>query len=211
MDKAVLYGQALAHLRLRTRLSQDQAAKAAGTSQPTWGRYESGDSRAFYERSSIRRKILNGLGFTEQQLDAEVALLSNDSTFIINTAKASNGVSEAGFSTQTAIAQWISANTGFMRVLTDDMAPYVYAGEVVLYDVVKPPRRHGGVVIKLRGRASMTRRFVRQGSGFVEVLRYEACDIEGQPAYVEVIEKLPVQDVEGIYPILLRGVQPDIE
>ncbi|ESQ76960.1 hypothetical protein AEYBE204_18975 [Asticcacaulis sp. YBE204] len=197
---------------MRARLSQDQAAKAVGTSQPTWGRYESGDSLAFYERLSVRRKVLDGLGFTEQQLEAEVALLSHDGAFPGGDApKTSEGVSETGGEIKASVAQWITPNSRFMRIPTDDMAPYVYAGEVVLYDVARLPRRHGGVVIKMRGGAAFTRRFVRQGSGFVEVLRYEACDIDGQPAYVEIIEKLAAQDVEGLYPILLRSAQTENE
>nr|WP_303657415.1 helix-turn-helix domain-containing protein [Asticcacaulis aquaticus] len=198
----------MTHLRLRARLSQDQAAKAAGTSQPTWGRYESGDSRAFYERLTVRSRILAALGFTARDLEAEVRLLEHDERFpsALDRADApETGMFETDPAVKTLMDRLGGPHIRFMRQLTEDMAPYLQAGEVVFYDLKALPRRYGGVVVKLKSGGYLVRRFIRQGSHFVELLHYEASDTEGRPAYEEVIGKLPLTEVDGLYPIVAAG------
>lgn len=100
MNKAFIYGQALAQLRMWARLSQDKAVEGAGTSQPTWARYESGDSRAFLDRLAVRSKVVRALGFSLRDLEAEAELLATDVTY--GTPEGAQGFS-AGLSASGSV------------------------------------------------------------------------------------------------------------
>lgn len=218
MDKAIVYGQALTQLRARARLSQDRAAEAAGVSQPTWGRYESGESRAFFERLSVREKILSALGFTIKDLEAEVAGLNGgassagaDKRFSLVSDVAPSfetqgfGLFEVAAPDQVDLSRLMGPNARFIRIVSDDIAPYVQAGGFAVYDTKGFPRRNDGVIVKLRSGAYLPRIFVRQGGGHVELSRFEVTEVDGVPTYRAVGEAVPIFDIEGVYPITIRG------
>ncbi len=199
MDKALIYGQALAQLRMRARLSQDKAAEAAGTSQPTWARYESGDSRAFLDRLAVRSKVVRALGFSLRDLEAEAELLATDMPY--GTPEGSQGFS-AGLSASGGVDLAVFNRPGLqqVRIQTDELSPYLRAGSLAIYDTERLPLPGEGVIVRLRDGRSLPRFYLRQAAE----LWVEYWVAEGD-AHRRVIQSLNMADITGIYPIVLRG------
>ncbi|MFP1132760.1 helix-turn-helix domain-containing protein [Asticcacaulis sp. W401b] len=202
MDKALIYGQALAQLRMRARLSQDKAAEAAGTSQPTWARYESGDSRAFLDRLAVRAKVVRALGFTLRDLEAEAELLATDMPYA--TQEGTQGFA-AGLSASGGVdlAPFHRPGLQQVRIQTDDLSPYLRVGSLAIYDTERLSQPGEGVIIRLRDGRSLPRFYLRQAAE----LWVEYWVAEGD-AHRRVTQGLNMADITGVYPIVLRG-EPD--
>lgn len=194
MDKALIYGQALAQLRMRARLSQDKAAEAAGTSQPTWARYENGDSRAFYDRLAVRSKIVRALGFSLRDLEAEAEALTADTAYA-TTVEAGEGVAasvgvDLGALNRPTLRQ--------VSIQTDELGAYLRAGGFAVYDTARLPRPGDGVIVHLRDGRLLPRFYLRQAAD----LWVERVAAEGS---ARLSETLSMALVAGVYPIVLRG------
>lgn len=206
MDKALIYGQALAQLRMRARLSQDKAAEAAGTSQPTWARYENGDSRAFLDRLAVRAKVVRALGFSLRDLEAEAELLATDMPYA--TQEGTQGFSaglSAGLSASGGVDLAAFHRPGLqqVRIQTDDLSPYLRAGSLAIYDTERLPQPGEGVIIRLRDGRYLPRFYLRQAAE----LWVEYWVAEGD-THRRVTQGLNMADITGVYPIVLRG-EPD--
>ncbi|UDF04665.1 helix-turn-helix domain-containing protein [Asticcacaulis sp. AND118] len=196
MDKALIYGQALAQLRMRARLSQDKAAEAAGTSQPTWARYESGDSRAFYDRLAVRSKIVRALGFSLRDLDAEAEALTADMAYVMAEETADGVAASAGVDLGALNRPTLKR----VQITTDDLSPYLRAGGFAIYDTARLPKAGDGVIVHLRDGRLLPRFYLRQATE----LWVERMSAEGE-GYVRQSETLNMARVAGVYPIVLRG------
>lgn len=163
MDKALIYGQALAQLRMRARLSQDKAAEAAGTSQPTWARYESGDSRAFLDRLAVRAKVVKALGLSLRDLEAEAELLATDmpSATQEGTQGFSAGLAASG---GVDLAAFHRPGLQQVRIQTDELSLYLRVGSLAIYDTERLPQPGEGVIIRLRDGRYLPRFYLRQAA-----------------------------------------------
>jgi transcriptional regulator with XRE-family HTH domain len=196
LDKALIYGQALAQLRMRARLSQDKAAEAAGTSQPTWARYESGESRAFLDRLAVRSKVVRALGFTLRDLEAEVELLATDMSYATEDSTGPGLSASAGVD----LTAFNRAGLQQVRIETNELSPYVRAGAFAICDTERPPKPGEGVIVRLRDGRSLPRFYLRQAAElWVERL------VSEESAHRRVTETVPMADIAGVYPIVLRS------
>jgi|GEM_PF-3331325 len=200
MEKRHIYGQALAHLRMKARLSQDKAAEAAGTSQPTWARYESGDSGVFYERLSTRTKMVRALGFNLGDLEAEVQALEADLTY------ASDAMIDdrmPGVSSEYIDLKWlISKDMRIFHIGSDAMSPYVRAGGFVVYSLTAIARAGDGVVLRGRDGELSLGFYRRQTAQGVEV---ETLETAADGTVRRLLTHHAMHEITGVYPIVLRA------
>jgi transcriptional regulator with XRE-family HTH domain len=71
LPQAQLYGRALARLRKRRELSQEEAGRLIGVGQSAWGRYEKGGNDAFLD-IRVQQRAVEALGFTMDDFNSEL-------------------------------------------------------------------------------------------------------------------------------------------
>ncbi len=223
--RAVAYGEALRRLRLQIHVSQDEAARAAGLSQAAWTKYERGRSLAFLNLVNQERCV-NALGRTLADLEAARATLrggdgrtapftvvgsASDGPFVlpvdddVRREAGGFGVYESDSPALFDLRRLLGDGTRVLKIAGEDMSPYADSGGFVVYSVNQPPRRNLGVVLKRRDGRLLLRRYVHTTPAHIVCLRMEAASLDGRAAYVEREEQHPAADIEGVYPVLLRG------
>ncbi len=226
-SKAASYGLALKRLRVQAGMSQAEAAEAAGISQAAWGKYESGKSLAFLSLLN-QEKCVWALGQTLSALEAARAAVDSGqktapavSTFAMASfslpVEGSVKMGEGGFGVFEDDAPQISGAKTFdikplldqgariLQVATEEMSPYADPGGFVVYSLTTPPRRNLGAVIKRRDGRFLIRRYVRTTPSHVVCVSLEQATVDGRAAYIEREELYPLSEIEGVYPISLRG------
>lgn len=223
--EAILWGQALRALRLRSGKTQSEAADLIDRSHQVWAYWETAKRVKSFLRMETQREAAEALGFNWAQLAAAKdaiergeAQISIDpihapgATFRIpvtgdtREGPAGYGVYESDASMALDIQRYVDENTRVLPVATEDAAPFAEPGGFVTYSVKGPPLKGRGVVIKMRGGPFLIRRYVRQLAAQVECLRFETRVLDtNETAYVEKTEFIPNHDVEKIYPIIFQS------
>jgi DNA-binding XRE family transcriptional regulator len=227
--KAASYGLALKRLRIQAGMSQAEAADAAGLSQAAWGKYESGKSLAFLSILN-QEKCVWALGQTLAALEAARAAVDSGqktpvtptvSTFAMASfplpVEGSVKLGENGFGVfeddvpplagikTFDIKPLLDQGARILQVASEEMSPYADPGGFVVYSVTTPPRRNLGAVIKRHDGRFLIRRYVRTTPSHVVCVSLEQTTVDGRAAYIEREELLPLAEIEGVYPISLRG------
>jgi DNA-binding XRE family transcriptional regulator len=222
--KAASYGLALKRLRVQAGMSQTQAAEAAGISQAAWGKYESGKSLAFLSVLN-QEKCVWALGQNMSALEAARAAVDSGqktpavpavSTFAMATfslpvegsvqwTDSGFGVFEDDAPKSLDIKPLLNEGARILKVASEEMSPYADPGGFVVYSVTTPPRRNLGAVIKRRDGRFLIRRYVRTTPSHIVCVSFEQTTVDGRAAYIEREELYPLADIEGVYPISLRG------
>lgn len=204
-------------MRQRYGHSQKSAAEAAGTTQQTWQRYESGDNDALLNEGK-RLRAIRALGSTAEEFAMDLAAV--DAGLPLGAPMAPPGLADRGRVYEFPIIGRVRAGPQGMQVYDDgitetidlspllgddvrflrnageSMLPYVEPGGFTTYNVRKSPRRGRGCVIEME-------------SGEFFVKRYER--IEGDKLIVtELFPKereltFDLADVKGVYPVGIRG------
>jgi len=216
-------GQALARLRKQAGLTQAQAAELANMEQGTWTKYESGDRKRL-RNSVVQTKLAEALGFNLDDFEAAIEATRRGLPLFIKPSQSSDtnlpatlvshaapAYGQAGFEVRESprpdvidFTRYIDTNTRVLRMYGEEVAPYVEPGSLILYHLVTPARRNQGVVIKKRGGEYLVRKYIRQNATHVECYRFEARNIDGLTAYVELPEQIANAAIEGVYPIMMR-------
>lgn len=206
MDRKQVIGRALYRLRKKADLTQGQSSEAAGVTQVTWGRYEKGDRDALL-KEDLQEKLAAALGFSRQDLLAEALAVEQGIPMFDaprSTAKSLSPSVSAPSSEHLDLNSLIDLNTRTMQVVTEDVSPYAEPGTTIVYNLRTMPKRHQGVVIKMRGGPYLVRIYTRTSSSHIECVRFEGRTIDGQTSYAEIPEFIPLHESEGVYPITLR-------
>ncbi len=221
-SKAASYGLALKRLRIQAGMSQTEAAEAAGLSQAAWGKYESGKSLAFLSLLN-QEKCVWALGQTLGALEAARAAVDSGqkavpvvSTFAmasfplpvegsVQWTDKGFGVFEDDAPKTLDLKPLLDEGARILKVATEEMSPYADPGGFVVYSVTTPPRRNLGAVIKRRDGRFLIRRYVRTTPSHVVCISLEQTTVDGRAAYIEREELYPLAEIEGVYPISLRG------
>ncbi|MFT3997109.1 MAG: helix-turn-helix domain-containing protein [Asticcacaulis sp.] len=197
MDKALTYGQALAQLRMKARLSQDKAAEQAGISQPTWARYERGDSGVFLNRISTRTRLVRALGFSLRDLEAEVSALESDMVYVAPDVEAIEGVAAEAFD----LSRFAGPDMRRFRIHGDEGLPYVRAGGFVICSLSDVPKAGERVVVRRHDGGWQIGVYQRQTASGLDLTRLEAVD----GGFNSVTEHVPSAELAGVYPVRLCG------
>jgi transcriptional regulator with XRE-family HTH domain len=226
-SEAQIYGEALARLRTRARMSQAEAADKLGISQQAWQKYEKAISQQMLN-VAVQRRTAEALGFTLEDLTAEAqAVIDGRPMFgtlptIVEPAAANDrrdlmfpldGTVKAG---PTGPAVYDSGNetydlgilldddTRILRVVGDSMAPIVESGGYVSYRLRGFPKRGQLCVIRYKDGQYFAKKFIRMTDKDVECIQMETTSLDGATAYVERAVKYPLSDVEAVYPAGVR-------
>ncbi len=222
--RAIAYGEALRRLRQEAHVSQAGAARAAGLSQAAWTKYERGKTLAFLNLLNQERCV-KALGRTLADLEAMRATVDagdgRPSPFASAAVPAGAfalpvdgdvrregggfGVYESESPALFDLMPLLGDGARILKVAGEEMSPYADPGGFVVYSLNLPPRRNLGAVVKRRDGRLLIRRYVRTTPTHVVCLRMESASLDGRPAYVEHEEQHPGAEVEGVYPVVLRG------
>ncbi|MDC7683246.1 helix-turn-helix transcriptional regulator [Asticcacaulis sp. BYS171W] len=217
-ERHIQLGQALRRLRQKLDLSVDDVAERVGTSRVTINRYESGDRKALL-KEDVQDQVVSALGLTRADLQAEYqAVVEGRSIFdtgrrfpasvpsgAISAGQQGLGVYETDGGEDIDLAALLDGEVRAMRVLNEDVSPYIAPGGFVIYHIKRTPRRHQAVVIKTKTGPLKIRFYVRTTPAQVEVIRMEAFTDDGKPAYREESEFISNSEIQGVYPVVLRG------
>lgn len=219
------YGLALKRLRKRYEISQLAAAERAGTYQQTWQRYERGVNEAFL-KVDLQEKLVAALGATwsefMQELDAvdsgappaaqpsghvERALRRFEFPLDGRARASSQGlhVYDSDDHETFDVSSILPPGTRFLRVAGDSVAPYAEAGGYLSYNVNELPRRGRGCVILMKDGTFFVKIYQRIQDGILHVVEMKPATIDGRQAYVESPMEFELVEVQGVYPVGLRG------
>jgi transcriptional regulator with XRE-family HTH domain len=200
--RAAVYGEALRRLRRQGGMRQAEAAAAAGLSQAAWAKYEGGTTLAFLNLLN-QEKCVQALGRTLADLEAMRAIVEageHDTPFATAPMAGLFGVHEAA-----PAANWLDGDTRRMLCPDDTMHPYVEAGDMVVYSLSAAPLPDRGVVIVRRDGHRLIRLYRRTTVSHLVCARLDAASADGQPAFVMREEAYPLDQIEGVHSIVLRG------
>jgi transcriptional regulator with XRE-family HTH domain len=163
--EALRLGEALAQLRRERGLSQAEAGNRIGMTSQGWGLYESG-KRAGLFRPDVQRRLTGALDATVEDLH----LLIGGPVPSPALTVAASGVEarHRGFEGAPAVAK------SRLRLDTDDMAPWAFAGVVLEYVEGQWPRRDQGCVLDFDDGHRLVRLFAHSDAAEVWV-----CDAAG--------------------------------
>ena len=222
--QAALYGEALARLRTRRRLTQSEAAKAAGIGQSAWARYEGGVSSIL--RVNNQQTVVESLGFTmddfmveveaaakgqplpgsEQQMPdrAPAAPEAAGMTFpLAGYAKAGviGAVTYDDVAPQVLdLSSYLGGAPQFVTVTGESMEPLLEQGSIVSIDRTGVPRKGRLCVVLMNDGTYFVKKYQRMTSTEVECIEMEATTINGRAWYAEKPIAFNLQDVKAVYP-----------
>jgi len=158
--EALRLGEALAQLRRERGLSQAEAGNRIGMTSQGWGLYESG-KRAGLFRPDVQRRLTGALDATVEDLH----LLIGGPVASPARAVAVTGMEarHRGFEGPSALGK------SRLRLDTDDMAPWAFAGVVLEYVEGQWPRREQGCVLDFDDGQRLVRLFARSDAAEVWV------------------------------------------
>lgn len=158
--EALRLGEALAQLRRERGLSQAEAGNRIGMTSQGWGLYESG-KRAGLFRPDVQRRLTGALDATVEDLH----LLIGGPVTSPARAAAVTGMEarQRGFEGPSALCK------SRLRLDTDDMAPWAFAGVVLAYVEGQWPRRDQGCVLDFDDGQRLVRLFARSDTAEVWV------------------------------------------
>lgn len=214
-EERALWGAALRVLRKRSRKTQEDLCDAAGISVASWKNYEKGLRRP---SPDVLDRMLDAMGSDGRRFDQEVERLravANDQApapFGLSDRSRPfsipvGGVAQGGVPAPTFgdasgeevidFTRHFGPTTRLLRVAGMSMIPFAEPGELVVYDLRKPPRRGTGCVVELKDGSFLVKRFERLDGGDLVV-------VELYPEERELT--FPLADVQGIYQIVMRSV-----
>jgi len=209
--RAAVYGEALRRLRRQSGLGQVEAASAAGLSQAAWAKYEKGRTLAFLNLLN-QEKCVGALGRTLADLEAMRAIVeAGDDGMPVGVFPPPAEATAGAFGVHEAASQspWLDEELRRLVVAEDAMPPYVEAGEVIVYSLALAPQAGKGVVIVHRGE-KLVRLYLGMSAGHLTSLRLDTSRLDGQAAFIAREEAYAVDEIDGIYPIVLRGEMNNI-
>lgn len=227
LTDAQRYGLALKRLRLRSDMSQSEAGAAAGTSQQTWQRYESGSNDALL-KPPLQKRLATALGATHEEFLMQLAQVQAGEPLQLPDM---HGFAEArplrrfefpldgpvqsddegmkviddGAADVIDLSQILPAGTRFLRLAGENMYPYAESGGFLSYNVNQPPRRGRGCVIRMKDGTFHVRRYEGVRDGRLVVTEFKTSEHGGRITHEEHQATFDLRDVEGIYLVGLRG------
>ncbi|MGI4818315.1 MAG: helix-turn-helix transcriptional regulator [Janthinobacterium lividum] len=158
--EALRLGEALAQLRRERGLSQAEAGNRIGMTSQGWGLYESG-KRAGLFRPDVQRRLTGALDATVEDLHLLIGGPVTSPARAV--AVAGMEARHRGFEGPSVLGK------SRLRLDTDDMAPWAFAGVVLEYVEGQWPRRDQGCVLDFDDGQRLVRLFARSDAAEVWV------------------------------------------
>jgi len=180
-------GQALAAVRRRKELTQQDMGERLGVSTQAYQRYEAGLRRL---PDYKLRSLAEAAGGTLEDVMRERAMLDQGEVIPFAPRPGEGGP------LLNELAYLLGPGADRLRLDTGALSPWADMGELIIYDRARPPRRDGGCVVEgLDGRLSV---FMFAGRDDETARLYTL-----SPERREVTR--PLSELRGLYAVRLRG------